>query len=66
AAGKAKLPVTAVREKEIWERASAALLVSMGELRRRIAALGKPLGPPWTEDQKLATLAAWMALKAAR
>ncbi len=28
----------------------------------RIDSLGKLIGPPWTEDQKYATVAAWMAL----
>jgi hypothetical protein len=29
----------------------------------RLAALGKPLGPPWTQDEKLASLAAWLVLR---
>jgi hypothetical protein len=33
-------------------------------LRDRLAKLGKELGPPWGEDQKLAALAAFLALKA--
>jgi hypothetical protein len=32
----------------------------------RLKAMGAALGPPWTEDQKLATLAAWSALGAAQ
>jgi hypothetical protein len=35
------------------------------ELRARLTELGKPLGPPWTRDQKDATLAACLALDAA-
>ncbi len=66
AAGRAKLPVTAVREKEIWARASAELLVPIDELQRRIGDIGKPLGPPWTQDQKLAALVGSMALGAGR
>lgn len=62
AAGHAKLPVTAVREKDLWARASADLLVPIEELQRRIQALGKSIGPPWTEDQKLASLAGCLAL----
>ena len=31
----------------------------------RLKAMGAALGPPWTEDQKLATLAAWSALGSA-
>jgi hypothetical protein len=66
AAAHAKLRMTAVREKEIWTRASADLLVPIDELQRRINELGKRLGPPWTQDQKLAALAAWMALDEAK
>jgi hypothetical protein len=62
AAAQEKLRVTSVREKEIWARASAALKISIAELQRRIADMGKELGPPWAEDQKLAALAAWVAL----
>ena len=33
------------------------------ELVRRVTELGRPLGPPWRQDEKHAALAAWMALK---
>jgi hypothetical protein len=45
------VPVTRVREKEL----DATLL-------ERIGSLGKLIGPPWTLDQKYATVAALMAL----
>jgi hypothetical protein len=35
---------------------------STRELAQAIDVLGKPLGPPWTRDQKDATLCAWLAL----
>ena len=44
-------PVTAVREKGL----SAAAL-------QDVSSLGKLIGPPWTQDQKYATLAALVAL----
>jgi hypothetical protein len=31
-------------------------------LKHRITELGKPVGPPWSQDQKLAALAAWLSL----
>jgi len=37
----------------------------LGQLERRVADLGKPLGPPWSQDQKCAALAAWLALSGA-
>jgi len=45
------LPVNGVREKEL----DAASL-------KRVDSLGKLLGPPWTQDQKHATVAALIAL----
>jgi hypothetical protein len=51
AARECRLPVTAVREKAI----EATSL-------KRIGSLGKLIGPPWTQDQKYATLAALAAL----
>jgi hypothetical protein len=65
AAAKRDLPVTGVRQKEIWECASTALRIPSGELRARIDAAGKPLGPPWTADQKHAAALAWIALQPA-
>ena len=62
AAAEGNLPVTSVREKEIWARASATLEIPIAELQRRINGMGKTIGPPWTADQKLAALAAWVAL----
>jgi len=32
------------------------------ELMRRVTELGRPLGSPWSQDEKFATLAAWLAL----
>ena len=56
------LPVTKVRERELLDRAAAALRTPAAKLQRRLAELGRPLGPPWTQDEKLATLAALLAL----
>jgi hypothetical protein len=52
AARECHLPVTAIQEK----RVEATSL-------KRIASLGKLLGPPWTQDQKYATLVALAALE---
>jgi hypothetical protein len=56
------LSIEGVREKEIWERASADLGVPIAELQRLVNAIGKTLGPPWREDQKLAALSGWLVL----
>ena len=65
AAKKNRLTVVRVKEKEAIGEAASRLHVEAGELQRRVAALGKTVGPPWTQDQKLATLVAWMTLAGA-
>jgi hypothetical protein len=57
-----RLPVTKVKEKEVWERAGAALCLDSAALQTVIAEVGRSLGPPWRQDEKLASLAAWIAL----
>jgi hypothetical protein len=57
------LAVVGVKERELFERAAERLHLSAGEIERRIQEMGKPLGPPWTQDQKYAALVAWMALE---
>jgi hypothetical protein len=51
-----------VRESELFDRASHGLQLPREELVRRVIQLGTRLGPPWTQDEKLATLAAWLSL----
>jgi hypothetical protein len=56
------LPVTGVPERDLRERAAAALRLPVPELRRRVVELGRSCGPPWAQDQKSAALVAWVAL----
>ena len=56
------LPLQGIREKELIATASKAFGLQTAALKRRIAALGKPLGPPWSQDEKFAALAAWLSL----
>ncbi len=51
-----------VREKELLSEASRVLRLKPNDLTRRIAELGREIGPPWSQDEKFASLAAWMAL----
>jgi hypothetical protein len=51
-----------IRENEVVESASHKLSMKPDEVLRRIAHLGVDLGPPWTQDEKLAALVAWLAL----
>jgi hypothetical protein len=56
------LAVVGVKEKELYQRGAAQFHMPAAELERRVAEMGKELGPPWTQDQKYAALVAWMAL----
>ena len=57
-----KLSVAAIRERAAWEDAALALGAAAATLEAKVAGMGRGLGPPWRQDQKLATLAAWAAL----
>jgi hypothetical protein len=59
------LRVAEIRERELEERAQQSLRHSAPQLRGRLAAWGKALGPPWTQDEKRSALVAWLALVAA-
>jgi len=56
------LPLTKVKEREIWERSAALFKLGAAEIEKRINELGRSLGPPWRQDEKLAALAGWIAL----
>ena len=60
---RAGIAVLGLRERELEENAARRLELSPSALRARLTELGRPLGPPWTQDQKLASLAAWLALR---
>jgi hypothetical protein len=51
-----------IRDRELLDIASGALHVKQDALTRRLTALGKPFGAPWSQDEKFAALAAWLAL----
>jgi hypothetical protein len=58
------LPVTRVKEREVWARGAALFRLDAADLQQQITELGRSLGPPWRQDEKLASLAAWIALAA--
>jgi hypothetical protein len=57
-----QIPVTAIRERELEERAKTAFGNAASRVQRRISSLGSSIGPPWTKDHKTAALAASMIL----
>ena len=64
ASSRCKLAQVAMKERELLARAAEILRVKPPVLSRRIADLGRGLGPPWTQDEKFASLIAWLALVA--
>jgi hypothetical protein len=62
ASARSGLASATAKERELLSEASRVLRIKPNDLTRRIAGLGKPLGPPWSQDEKLATLVAWLAL----
>jgi hypothetical protein len=57
-----KLSVTTIKARELLAAASSKLHRKPAALLKFLTALGKPLGGPWTQDEKFATLAAWLTL----
>ncbi|HXY50104.1 MAG TPA: hypothetical protein VEI01_11675 [Terriglobales bacterium] len=55
-----RIPVLGFRERALTERANATFGQAAAGVRRHIAALGKTVGSPWTQDEKTAALAALM------
>jgi hypothetical protein len=64
AAQECKLTVKGIKERELHSQAAAMLGRSAEQLRDYLTNQGRILGAPWREDQKCATLAAWLALSA--
>jgi len=57
-----KLPVSGIKEKDLFDVAARSLRLEPAALKHRMTELGKPVGAPWSQDQKLAALAAWLSL----
>jgi hypothetical protein len=57
-----QISVTAIRQRDLDERAKAAFGKVVSEVQRSIEGLGKTIGPPWTKDHKTAALAAALLL----
>jgi hypothetical protein len=62
AAARCSLKSLTVKEREVLDSAARALRIKPADLARRVSELGRALGSPWTQDEKLATMAAWLVL----
>ncbi len=66
AATAASLRLVSIPEKLLTEHAERALGTPASGLVKKVATLGKSVGPPWGKDQKDAALAALVALQGGR
>lgn len=57
------LPVIKLKEREVWDKAASVFELSLADLQQCMNGLGKRMGPPWTQDEKLASLAAWLGIR---
>jgi hypothetical protein len=57
-----RLPVIGLAERDVTARCAETLKLSTDQLTKRLGEMGRALGPPWRQDEKLATLAAMLAL----
>jgi hypothetical protein len=57
-----RIPVVGIRERELDDRANSTFGKAVARVRERISSLGKTVGPPWTQDEKTAALAALMVV----
>ena len=62
ACARERIAVVRIRERDALRQASDQLHRPEAKMQERLVSLGKSLGPPWTQDQKLAALAAWSLL----
>src|SRR2546427_12510071 len=53
-----------IKEKELLDRAAQVLCAKPNALMRRVTELGRVFGAPWSQDEKFATLTAWLTLAA--
>ncbi len=59
ACARAKIAVSRVRERDVLLEAE-----HLAGWRERLVEFGKAVGPPWTQDEKLSALGAWLVLRA--
>ena len=57
-----RLTLGSVKERELMRVACSQLRSRSASLTRFVTELGKPLGAPWSQDEKFAALAAWLEL----
>ncbi len=56
------LPVTGFRERDLDEHVQTTFGTAQNRVSKQVFDAGRSLGPPWTQDQKMAALAALVVL----
>lgn len=57
------LALSGIKERDLLNQASGALRMSADQIDHRLSAIGKSIGPPWRQDEKLCALTGWLLLK---
>ena len=57
-----EISVTAIKERDLDDRARTAFGIDTSRVQRRNSSLGSSIGPPWTKDHKTAALSAAIIL----
>jgi hypothetical protein len=60
------LAVLCVKDRDLLRQASSVFRLSQPKILARATEMGRVLGPPWSQDEKFAALAAWLALSEGR
>jgi hypothetical protein len=55
------LRISCSKERLLLEQCAEAFSLKPAELLRRVTELGRSFGAPWSQDEKFATLAAWLS-----
>jgi hypothetical protein len=64
AGARSGLKFSRIKERELLERSEQAFRLKSADLQRLLTEIGRPLGSPWSQDEKFSMLAAWLALAA--
>ncbi|HTQ13950.1 MAG TPA: hypothetical protein VMH86_08735 [Rhizomicrobium sp.] len=62
ACGELNVKAGRLGERDAASWTASRLGIPEGELKARLVEMGRALGPPWTADEKLATMGAWLVL----
>lgn len=59
-----QLRVVKLKEKDLLQQAAITMKADPKWLDQQLAEMGRALGPPWRQDQKLSVIAAWLSVSA--